>query len=69
MKDELELITMKRIREEAQSYISRISAIRNLLSLPQTPSRVASSAALAPRLAALQAQLDKLYSDYPEYLS
>ena len=69
MNHELDLTTMKRVREEAQFYRDRISAILTLLSLPQTPSRVTSSAILTPRLTSLQAKLDKLYSDYPEYLS
>ena len=69
MNHELDLITMKRVREEAQFYRDRISAILTLLSIPQSTSRVASSAVLTPRLTSLQAQLDKLYSDYPEYLS
>ena len=69
MNHELDLTTMKRVREEAQFYRDRISAILTLLSLPQTPSRVTSSAILTPRLTSLQAKLDKLHSDYPEYLS
>ena len=69
MNHELDLTTMKRVREEAQFYRDRITAILTLLSLPQTPSRVTSSAVLTPRLTTFQAKLDKLHSDYPEYLS
>ena len=69
MNHELDLTTMKRVREDAQFCKDRISAILTLLSLPQTPSRVTSSAILTPRLTTLKAKLDKLYSDYPEYLS
>ena len=69
MNHELDLTTMKRVLEEAQFCKDRITAILTLLSLPQIPSRVTSSAILTPRLTSLQAQLDKLYSDYPEYLS
>ena len=69
MNHELDLVTMKRVREDAQFCKDRITAILTLLSLPQSPSRVVSSALLTPRLTSLQAQLDKLHSDYPEYLS